>query len=495
MTGSGARRGRIVGGVFLAMVAVAGGVGIVLAGRGGGDEGAIEVVDTTVPRPAQQGTDAADPVVAAPAGPRDGLDSKGHPVTVEPAIDLTEGQTVAVSGSGFPANTDLGIVMCAGDGSGVGGGVSNCDIGRFSSATTDAAGAFSATFEVRRFIAPTALGFVDCFETACVVAAGALSDYDESGVVPVTFSGVEVLPPPPVLAASRTEDLLDGDEVTATLDGQPAVGVPVVQCIAARGVNACPQFGDVGPSEPNAARVALRRFLLDADLRTWVDCAEAPGRCELRLMPSDDRLAMRAAPVPLTFDASVPAPPPAAVSVEPSTGLRHGDVVAIELESVSERGYAGPLTICLRDVAGACLDAVPADDPSGRTVVLSRLVLSPTDQQWVDCGADRCVVRASPWSGIRSEEVAISFDTSVPAPPPPALRLELEPSGTSLRLTGEGLLPGVQVFAYAECEAAWSSPRLVPGADGTIDAILSVPGDECPVGVSSALASAYWSPN
>ncbi len=94
----------------------------------------------------------------------------GPSITIEPATGLTNGQTVTVTGRGFPANSTVGYAQCA-----VGGDpLQSCASSSSSSGIADASGAVSATVVVHAVIG-TPGGLVDCStEGACELLVGML---------------------------------------------------------------------------------------------------------------------------------------------------------------------------------------------------------------------------------------------------------------------------------------------------------------------------------
>jgi hypothetical protein len=178
--------------VFVALLVVAGAL--------------VAVNDTRADEGPPVAPEVGEPLgVDAVGGPRDGLESKRHPVEVSPADGLADGQIVTVRGSQFPPNTALGVVMCSPHGPSDVGGSVNCELSPYTSAMSDATGSFEVQYAVRRHIAlPN--GTVDCAgpppegsTATCVVAVGAISDYDESGIAVVSFDPeLPALPPPSV---------------------------------------------------------------------------------------------------------------------------------------------------------------------------------------------------------------------------------------------------------------------------------------------------------
>jgi hypothetical protein len=332
-TGMGAsQRWRIGFGVGLAALTVA---AVGFAARGGG-EGAVEVVDTTTSTSAAVQTttsSTAPPELAAPAGPRDGMDSLGHPVTIDPASDLADGDQVTVVGTEFPVATGVGIVMCHVNALGpddMNRGISSCEIAGYGQTRTDADGGFTGGFAVRRFITTPNEGFVDCFEQQCIVAAGALNDYDESGAAAVTFNGSEPVPPIPTISLSQTDGLRHGDriEVSVTDPHGESSPLPAI-CLAGR-LDVCHTLVEHDSVFVDGAATPMSRLILawptGGTSLVRVDCALEP--CEVRLL---DGLNARAAPVPVAFvDEALPTP---RLLLGTTSGWRAGDRVSVEIET------------------------------------------------------------------------------------------------------------------------------------------------------------------
>lgn len=326
----------------LAVVNVTGG------GEGGGDGGGRELAvdQQEADDSADQETDgsadeaSADEAIAGIGllGPRDGLDSKRHPLEVSPADGLVDGQLVRVSGSGFPADEALGVVMC----SGVvdhGGGAAQCQLSPFTQVTSGPDGTFEVEFPVRRLIWVGA-NEVDCaspppeeLASTCVVAVGALADYDESGIAPVSFdAGVPPLPEPE-LQVSPSADLVDGQLVIIELvDLRPVPEPAWWPMLCATGLTEPPadeqafQLAVVSHTicidlvdhatapQPGMERVeiAIPRWIevpLDANTPR-LDCAAWVGRCWVEVWGATRD--PRRMPLSFTADAGVDSPEAAA---------------------------------------------------------------------------------------------------------------------------------------------------------------------------------------
>ncbi|MBK5223630.1 MAG: hypothetical protein JJE52_12320 [Acidimicrobiia bacterium] len=211
--------------VFAALALLLGGLVVAnggISGDGDGD-GDGPVADPTAEELAGVDDSFNDPGLAV-AGPRDGKDSVGLPIVVSPAEGLSDGQTVTVSGSGFPANDRLGAVICAHNGpAGAGAGVANCQTGTVTYVDSSAAGAFQVEVSATRFIEIAGVG-VDCAApppvgqpSTCVLAVGSLADYDLSGNTPIWFDADLSVATVPAFEVTPSEGLTGAQEVVMRL--------------------------------------------------------------------------------------------------------------------------------------------------------------------------------------------------------------------------------------------------------------------------------------
>jgi len=228
--------------------------------------------------------------------PMDGTDSRLLPVLAEPSTGLTDGQTIAISGSGFTPYVTLGAVLCSAGAAG-GGGVGFCELAHYDNFQASSEGTFADDYVLRRYIVTPNEGTVDCAESTdrCILGVGNISDYDESGGSFISFAGAPS-PPPPSLEVTPTTGLVDGQVLTvrgtgvrAAPDGWlrqcPADDLDSASC---RRLDAQADGPPVGGQL--AVTVAVTRLLGD------VDCAAAPG-CVLATTEYAGRLAT----VPLAF--------------------------------------------------------------------------------------------------------------------------------------------------------------------------------------------------
>lgn len=287
-----------------------------------------------------------DAGVLRPLGPHDGKDSVQLPVTADPTTGLHDGDEVSVASPGFEPGERVGIVQCAreagGDSPQTRGGVDGCYVGGVQYADADADGRAAGSIKVRRVLTTPLTGTVDCAAEAnrCLVAMGALNDYDRSGGHGIEFAADGEPIELPTVTVTPSEDLADGDVVHVVADGLvPDAFMQIEVCSSDPA--ACWQTG--APTEIDASQeggryigvglpvdghghlegdVKVWRYLPGGEPGTYVDCAVS--RCSLRLYGDT------APPtVPLHFTPGGSAPVPPALSVVPADDLAPGDEVAV----------------------------------------------------------------------------------------------------------------------------------------------------------------------
>lgn len=284
--------------------------------------------------------------VLRPLGPHDGKDSIQLPVTAEPRTELRDGDVVTVTGEGFVPGETVGLVQCAreagGETAATRGGVDGCYIGDYQSITADDQGVASGTYAVHRVLTTPLTGTVDCAAEAerCILAMGALNDYDRSGGSAIAFAaGLEPVTLPTVQALP-TEALADGDLVHVTADGlTPDTTMFVEVCSsdpsacwqtgealdpATDGMDGYPEVGLLVDGSGHAeGDVPVWRYLPGPEPSTYVDCAVSP--CSLRL--SGD---VAPPTVPLHFTPGGDGPAAPALSAAPTNGLAPGERISVQ---------------------------------------------------------------------------------------------------------------------------------------------------------------------
>ncbi len=221
-------------------------------------------------------------------------------------------------------------------------------------AEADSDGVATGSFTVRRTVTTPLTGTIDCATEAdrCIVAMGAINDYDRSGGMGFTIAGGGEPIDVPTLAVTPAEGLQDGDVVRVEGEGyapraivnlsicskDPATcwttGAEIEMEGEGGGVDWF-QYGEdgsggtfIGLQADDEGRlsgeVPVWRFLPGDAPGTYVDCALS--ECSLRVSTDSDT-----APPParLGFAPGGDGPIPPAVAVDPANNLAPGDTVVV----------------------------------------------------------------------------------------------------------------------------------------------------------------------
>jgi len=275
-------------------------------------------------------------------------------------------------------------------------------------------------------------------------------------------------------------------------------GIVVVECPAGADPETC-RGGTHGWAYPELdtsflLTAAVRRTV-SSDATGNVDCASAPGTCEIvvysmgiPILP-DDAVDSDAIRVPLGFDPAGPRPDPPSITVTPHTDLLNGQVAAIEGAGFS-RGAWIDLEQCTAtrsecrylEVASTTTDDAGA---FSETVALKRRI-PVWEGDPIDCAVDACEIVASTWADGTSQvaRASVSFDPSVPVPPPPTLAVD-PPAGLVdkqlVTVTGSGWTPGDAVYVQLCADigggnesCSFPERYLQVGTDGTFTQKLGV---------------------
>lgn len=236
-------------------------------------------------------------------------------------------------------------------------GVDACNTGTAVLVGADDAGAVAAEIAVARMVTTSITGTIDCAAEAgrCIVAVGALADYDRSGGGAVSFADGLTPIDLPAAAVTPAEGLGEGDVVELLGTRAPAGrAVTVMQCafdprvcvnVAAPGADPFGGLATVAGDGSFRAEVQVWRYLPGAQRGTYVDCTLS--MCTLTASfvtiddgmtattgPADDIVPMESpsavAPVPLVFvdDGSEPPLPPV-LSVSPTSGIEVGSELEV----------------------------------------------------------------------------------------------------------------------------------------------------------------------
>lgn len=369
----GASRSRVVVAVLALVVAMAA-AALVLVPEGDTEVAVDEEATTTTTR-VRDPEATPFPMPIALGAPDDGKESVGLPVRAEPSGGLVDGQSIQVTGTGFPPGESVGVVMCTREAGRDHGarGVEACNLGRFAQTTADADGVATTAFEVARLVVVDGQE-IDCASEPqrCLIGMGLISDYDRSGGVLVDFDPTQPLPDPPEASIEGNAPFDDGDLVTVHVDGlRPDTPVGATVCTGDGGhcadsaVNAMTGADGSATFPMRLWRVFPAPVWDSATAGQDVDCALVP--CSLQVW--GESIGGRTLPlVPLGFT-SDPIERTRPVVEERSTGpYRPGDRIEV---FVPDHGNGGAeAMLCGPDVcSGGELDV--RYEPGGTLVVLT----------------------------------------------------------------------------------------------------------------------------
>lgn len=374
-------------------------------------------------------------LVAGLATPAAGQEPDPTPtLAVTPSTDLVDNDAVTVSGTGWPAASEVLLYVCTAAGARCSGKAV---------VPADAAGGFSIPYRVRA-IWPGS-GWLDCRLEPCVLLA--LVRGGPRVVAPLAFDPDEPLHDTATATATPATGLVDGQRVPLSGVGWEPGGHVEMRLCGHRS-QVCDRFGpgvDAGPDGSFVGELTVRTVIVDRDGEA--DCRLVA--CEIRL--GDDA---HVAVVPVGFDPLAPVLDPR-LSVVPDTGLVNGQVVR-----VTGSGFVPGRELLMRRLcyqAPDCgLHVVP--DADGRFAV-DYTVQDVIDVYHgrVDCrGVGRCPLRVvEPWPWIEVAQAPLSVlpeaDEEVTVAPSTGLE-----DGDVVRVDAVGLNRGHSVEVN-ECVA-------VPGA-------------------------------
>lgn len=354
-------------------------------------------------------------------------------ISVDPASDLVDGQTVTVTGSGWGEYYVAIFYECSAD-------LERC-AGPFGYAVGDDHGDFEDEIVVRAAFVDED-GPVDCRTEDCVVVAGVgiesgpreadPAEADSDLIVPVTFDPSAPLLDPPSLAAEPATDLIDDQQVVLTGERFVPEEAVVYQCPAGftdpRDECRFDDLADFQPdgtlSERERVRTVLHNEAGDVDCRT-TDCVFA-------VVGSDGRTI---ASVALAFDPDAPLKPPPVLTVTPSTGLVDGQAVVVEGEHFSSNWH-GIILECpvdREDDFDCSLDydlvRFPTADADGHFRITFEVAAEiRSNGETLDCRVDACALwSAFEYDDYNTASASISFAA---APGPPATPTAVTPAFT-----------------------------------------------------------------
>jgi lysophospholipase L1-like esterase len=234
-------------------------------------------------------------------------------MTARPDTGLLDGQSVTVTGSGFPPSDFIPLIECQSFAT----RDSQCEFELEGFAQTDQTGAFSTSMNVARLL-ETGTTTIDCAQRqACEIAAANEEADTIEASTPVTFKDV----PLPTLAVTPATDLSDGQNVTVTgANFDPGSTVTFTECPLGQAdfLYGCDSDTTgqamAGPTGTFTTTYSVARILTtNGGLGGGtVDCAVAPG-CVLAALGNVDNDIE--ALTPLSFNPRVPPLPPLSLTM------------------------------------------------------------------------------------------------------------------------------------------------------------------------------------
>lgn len=233
-----------------------------------------------------------------------------------PAVNLLDGQTISLTGTGFDPAVQVGMTECLSGAV----GIDQCDLADIRYANTDNSGSFSTDFRVTRVI-DVAGTLTDCAAPdACVVGIEETTNHAVTATASISFENLPMVPP--AVTVDPAANLATGQMVEVIGAGfTPLASVAVLECPANSAlISDCDFFtmlfvkadggGTVDTEYPVVQVISVNG--------SNVDCATALA-CVLSVGNVDD-FAQRSV-VPISFGT-----PPilnAGITFSPSTNLRN----------------------------------------------------------------------------------------------------------------------------------------------------------------------------
>jgi acetyl esterase/lipase len=430
------------------------------------------------------------PPLPAEAG---GAQSVPPTITLEPATDLVDAQSVSVTGSGFPAQASVLLLECPT------GAAASADCDPASHWTWSEDGSIEVTISMRAILRQPD-SQVDCrVADACVLTAyvwdESVGDLQEVSHVPLHFDPAGPLQPPPMVSVAPDQGLVDGQTVTVTGTGFVwQEWVQVVQCAAGlTDWSQCDWETWGFASTPGGSfQTDVPVFAVISVDGGTIDC-RSPGQCVLAMV-TEGESARDAVTVPLAFDPEAPVQPGPTITVSPDVDLVDGDTVR-----VGGRGFLRSSERWVQifqcaptdaDPDRACHpssdDFLPVDADGTFTVDQSVYARIPLDDGLYDCrtSVEPCSIVATPWLGsARAARADLRFDPDGPVLPDPLIEVtpatELSDFNT-VAVSGTNFSPGSRVSVQvcsaetpSNCDAV-NGEAPTADAEGRIDTEISV---------------------
>lgn len=290
----------------------------------------------------------------------------------------------------------------------------------------------------------------------------------------------------PVLTATPATGLVNHQSVAVTGSGwTPNAGIGWAECKNGGGGQADCDINNVGSGIADGSGAFSASFTVHRILHTAngdFDCASAAQACTIgagKIVDQNER-----AGAPLTFDPSVPLPPPPTLLADPTTGLIEGQSIALSGGGFVPNGQVYVVECTLPASISSCQTLTNfAADGSGSftaTAAVHRTLAMPPFGS-TDCAttAGTCILRAVSINDYDfAADVALDFDPSGPAP---TAQVTIDPDTDllnfqSVTVSGSGFAPptgpgpgGVQLLectsgatSYADCVSTSGFALLTP---------------------------------
>ncbi len=352
------------------------------------------------------GTLAASPASAA-----------GAALSVTPHTNLHAGDTVQAGGTGFFPGEQVIVLECASSPP----TPDSCDLTNAVFTSAGARGRFVTPLQVHRRLL-TSTSIVDCLAAHCSVVA--LGEVSFTNAVRITFSATGE--PSPKVGAKPSYRLRDLQRVEIVGRGFASTSSPAVaECLGAGPLaQSCVSITTAANDGKGGfhTSIVVRRTITNPR-GTRVDSAKAVGTCVLVALDGNDLDYLATAP--LGFDRSIPPPPPATVTLSPSTKLPYYAHVRVRGAHWTP-GDLLEITECAGQSCGALFTEarVAADGGFDTTLLVSRVVpdYGPAASAPGVAGTD-CVKSHNCSITVVDEDEAglvvapLTFDPKAPIPP------------------------------------------------------------------------------
>jgi hypothetical protein len=408
-------------------------------------------------------------------------------ITVSPATNLRDRQSVTVAGTRFAPNSFVALTECV-----TGSVVCGLFVGG-SLVQVAADGTFSSSVSLSLRINDDFGGLTNCVATACEIQATSYDAPDYSASAPLAFDPSQPIPPPPVLTVTPHTGLHHDQSVQVHGTGfDPSAELEVTECPA--GVTgSCDEYlTDLQTAADGSfdATVTVSRLVAafdpSSDESTTVDCAT--GGCTISATEYSQRVSLVAS-APISFDTTVPPPPIPTITVTPHSGLPYRATVSIHGEHFRPGESVFAYSCMSGNSLGFCgvsqsFGTAAADGTVDLTLAVRRRITLtdfPGGSQTIDC-VDATTLCSVEVDGARSYErvvTPISFDPNAPVPPPPTATITPDhdlPYRQTVTLDGSNFEPGP--IPVSECVQSGGPIGLCAGFTTlTADASGHVHGD------------------